>query len=138
MMRIIFNWSVWGCRKRMTNPKRDDQPVGRRIRQSPILTTRPPRVSMGLAWDPLTHPYMEITCISQPKALPRNQISYIWKCDPEYLGTLLFTRKFPCIKGFGSALYRYINHKPYLSWGMKKILPSSCTLEFLESLLLLT
>ena len=138
MMRIIFNWSVWGCRKGMTNPKRDDRPVGRRIRQSPILMTHPPRVSMGLAWDPFTHPYIEITWISQLKALPCNQISYIWKCDLEYLGTLLFKRKFPCIKGFRSALYHNINHKPCPSRGMKKILPSSCTLEFLESLLLLT
>ena len=57
--------------------------------------------------------------------------------DPEHLGTLLSTRKFPHIKGFKSTLYHYINHKPYPSWGMW-ILPSSCTLEFLESLLLLT
>ena len=86
----------------------------------------------------LTHSYMEITCTLQSKALPHNQISYIWKGDPEYLGTLLFTRKFPRIKGFESALCHYINHKPCLSWDTKKILLSSCILEFLESLLLPT
>ena len=80
---------------------------------------------------------MEIICTSRPKALPRNQISYIWKSDPEYLGTLLPTRKLPHIKGFKSALYHYINHKPYPSWGTW-ILPNSCTLKFLEILLSLT
>nr|POF16097.1 hypothetical protein CFP56_15588 [Quercus suber] len=37
--------------------------------------------------------------------------------DPEYFGTFLFTREFPRIKGFGSALYHYINHKLYSSRG---------------------
>ena len=41
---------------------------------------------------------MEITCTSQPKALPRNQISYILEGDPEYIGTLLFTRKHPLLE----------------------------------------
>ena len=146
------DWSPkgWPTPKRMTDPKRDDrsqmgwptlkrddQPVGWWIRQSPIFTTRPPWVSMGLMWGRLMHPFMEITCISWPKALLCNQISYIWKGDLEYLGTFLSTRKFPHIKGFGSVLYHYINHKPYPSWGMW-ILSIFCTLEFLESLLLLT
>ena len=92
---------------------------------------------MGLARGLSTHLYMEIICTSWPKALPRNQISYIWKSDPEYLGTFLPTRKLPHIKGFELTLYHYINHKPYPFWGTW-ILPSSCTIEFLEILLSLT
>ena len=130
-MKIIFDWSIWGCQKVMTDlwANGSGNPL--------ILTTYPHKVSMGLAWGPLTHPYVEITCTSQPNALPRNQISYIWKGDPEYFGTLLFTREFPTIKGFRSTFYHYINHKPYPSWDTW-ILPNSCTLEFLEILLLLT
>ena len=51
-------------------------------------------------WGPSLHPYKEITCTLRPKILSHNQISYIWKCDPKYLGTFLSTRKFPQIKGF--------------------------------------
>ena len=104
---------------------------------TPILTTHCPRVSMGFAWGPLIYPYIEITCASQSKTVPRNQISYVWKGDPEYLEILLSTRKFSRIKGFRLAFHHYINYKPYPSWGTW-ILPNSCTLEFLEILLLLT
>ena len=92
------------------------------------------RVSMDLTWGSLTHPNMEIACMSQLKALPCNQISYIWKGNPKYFRTLPLTRKIPHIKGFRWALYNYINHKPFLSWGTQ-ILPSSYTFEFLEILL---
>ena len=86
---------------------RGSKPAGRvRVCKNPARTQsvaipNPHRVSTGLAWGPLTYPYVEITCISQPKALPRNQISYIWKGDPKYLGTLLSTRKYPRIKDSG-------------------------------------
>ena len=88
-------------------------------------------------WGPSTHSYMKITCTPRPKTLSNNQISYIWKGDPEYLGAPLFTRKFPRIKGFRAALYHHINHKPYPSRGTQ-ILLSSCILELLEILLSLT
>jgi len=67
---------------------------------------------MEHAWSPFICPFMEITCASQSKILPHNQISYIWEGDPKYLGILLSTRKFPHIKGFKLALDYYINNKP--------------------------
>ena len=100
----------------------------------PILMTYHLKVFMGFTWGPLIHLYIEITWVSRPKTLPHSQITYTWRGDPKYLGILLSTRKFPRIKGFRSALYHYINHKPYPSWGTQ-ILPNSCTLKFLEILL---
>ena len=93
--------------------------MGWQIRQSPILMTRPHRVSMGLAWGPFTHPCMEITCTSQPKALPPNQISYIWKGDPEY--KRIQVSSLPLYKPQTLPFLRYVN-PPYLlhSWVLGK------------------
>ena len=87
MMRIIFWLISMGMSNLPNDPKRDDWPMGWRIRPFSILTTHCPRVSMGLMWGPLRHPYMDITCTSQPKTLPHNQISCIWRGNPEYLGS---------------------------------------------------
>ena len=147
---MINPWKGRSTLKGKTTLKKDNQPLKGKITpwkgqsihgltDQAIPNPNDPslRDSMRLAWGPPTHLYMEIICTSQPNALPRNQISYIWKSDPEYLGTLLSTKKLSRIKRFESALYHYINHKPYPSWGTL-ILPSSCTLEFLEILLSLT
>ena len=62
--------------------------MGRWIRQSLILMTRPCKVSIGLAWGSLTHPYMEITYASRPKALPCNQIFIYVRVILSILGPL--------------------------------------------------
>ena len=97
------------------DPKRDDQPMGQRIKQSPILTTHPLGFPWGLrgvhshilTWKLLAHhdqrPNHAIRSLIYGKVIPSISEPFSLQGNS------------PRAKGFGSALNHYINHKPYLS-----------------------
>ena len=115
----------------MINPKRDGWLMGWRIRQSSILTTRPPRVSMGLtwghssilAWKLLAHhdqrPYHAIKSLIYVKVIP--SILGAFSLQGNSLISRIQVSSLPLYKPQTWPFLRYVN-PPYLlhSWVLRE------------------